>query len=780
MDDLMRDHILYCLTCRFEILARVEMIGMLGKILADVAGHGEADIRVNVDLAHCKLGSFTQLIFGNADSVRHIAAIGIDHLDKLLRNGGRTVQNDRESGQTLDALLQYVETKRRRNQNAVCVARALCGSELIGTVRGTDRDSQRIAAGSADELFYFFRMCIGFLTGLDTDFILNTCERSELSLDDNAVIVSIFNNLTRQRDVVFKGFGGSINHNRSKSAVNAGFAELKRVAVVKMKSNGNFGIQLHGCFNKLYKVSMICIGACTFGYLKNDRAFQLPCRFCDTLNDLHIVDVERTDSISAVIGFCEHFFCGYECHISSPCIKNFQFCENRIFTKSLKYYILFLIYIQVKKNIEIQEILSNFRHGGISMSEKLIGACIFGQSGGPTSVINASAYGVIRTALDAEEITNVYGAAHGIKGVLDDQLYVMEEEDPEELRLLLNTPSSELGSCRYKIADPDVDDTDYKPILEIFKKYNVRYFFYNGGNDSMDTCNKISKYMQKVGYECRVNGVPKTIDNDLFGTDHCPGFASAAKYIATSCMEINKDARVYDTGMVTIVEIMGRHAGWLAASAALATEFGSGPDLIYLPETDFDMEKFLADVEKIYNSCGKVLVAVSEGIHYADGSFVSEAKTSATDGFGHAQLGGLATLLAEVVKNRLKCKVRGVELSLLQRCGAHLASATDINEAFSAGAQAVKAALEGNTDKMVAFERSYDENGKYVCKMKLIPLSDVANFEKKVPLEWINEDQNGVKHEFIDYVLPLIQGEPELPRENSLPRYARLKKVLAK
>ena len=414
------------------------------------------------------------------------------------------------------------------------------------------------------------------------------------------------------------------------------------------------------------------------------------------------------------------------------------------------------------------------------MSEKLIGACIFGQSGGPTSVINASAYGVIRAALDAEEITNVYGAAHGIKGVLDDKLYVMEEEDPDELRLLLNTPSSELGSCRYKIADPDVDDTDYKRILEIFKKYNVRYFFYNGGNDSMDTCNKISKYMQKVGYECRVNGVPKTIDNDLFGTDHCPGFASAAKYIATSCMEINKDARVYDTGMVTIVEIMGRHAGWLAASAALATEFGSGPDLIYLPETDFSMDDFLADVQKVYNETGKVLVDVSEGIHYADGSFVSEAKTSATDGFGHAQLGGLATLLAEVVKNKMGCKVRGVELSLLQRCGAHLASATDIREAQAAGAQAVKAALDGITDKMVAFERSTDENGNYVCGMKLIPLSDVANYEKKVPLEWINDTHNGVKKEFIDYVLPLIQGEPELPRVHSLPRYAKLKKVLAK
>ena len=413
------------------------------------------------------------------------------------------------------------------------------------------------------------------------------------------------------------------------------------------------------------------------------------------------------------------------------------------------------------------------------MSEKLIGSCIFGQSGGPTAVINASAYGVIRAALDAEEITKVYGAAHGIRGVLDDKLYVMDEEDPAELKLLLNTPSSELGSCRYKIADPEKDDTDYKRILEIFKKYNVRYFFYNGGNDSMDTCNKISRYMESVGYECRVMGVPKTIDNDLFGTDHCPGFASAAKYIATSCMEINKDARVYDNGMITVVEIMGRHAGWLAASAALATEFGSGPDLIYLPELDFDMEKFIADVERIYAANGKVLIAVSEGIHYADGRFVSEAKTSATDGFGHAQLGGLATMLAEVLKERTGAKVRGIELSLLQRCGAHLASKTDIDEAFGAGQEAVKQAISGTTGKMVAFEREYID-GKYHCKMVLLPLESVANFEKKVPVEWINEDGNGLKHQFIDYVLPLIQGEPELPLEHSLPRYARLKKVLAK
>ena len=413
------------------------------------------------------------------------------------------------------------------------------------------------------------------------------------------------------------------------------------------------------------------------------------------------------------------------------------------------------------------------------MSEKLIGSCIFGQSGGPTAVINASAYGVIRAALDAEEITTVYGAAHGIKGVLEDKLYVMDEEDPAELELLLHTPSSELGSCRYKIDDPEVDDTDYKRILEIFKKYNVRYFFYNGGNDSMDTCNKVSRYMESVGYECRVMGVPKTIDNDLYGTDHCPGFASAAKYIATSCMEINKDARVYDNGMITIVEIMGRHAGWLAASAALATEFGSGPDLIYLPECDFDLDKFYADVEKVYAKNGKVLVAVSEGIHYADGRFVSEAKTSATDGFGHAQLGGLASTLAELVKERTGAKVRGIELSLLQRCGAHLASATDVNEAFTAGKTAVEAAVKGVTGKMVAFKRVYVD-GKYTCEMELLPLSSVANYEKKVPLEWINEEQNGLKHEFIDYVLPLIQGEPKLPLENSLPRYARLKKVLAK
>jgi len=409
----------------------------------------------------------------------------------------------------------------------------------------------------------------------------------------------------------------------------------------------------------------------------------------------------------------------------------------------------------------------------------LKGACIIGQSGGPTSVINASAYGVIRTALDNEAITKVYGAEHGIKGVLNDRLIDMDQEDPAELELLPYTPSSALGSCRYKMADPDVDDTDYKRILEIFKKYDVRYFFYNGGNDSMDTCNKISKYMQKVGYECRVMGVPKTIDNDLFGTDHCPGFASAAKYIATSCMEVYQDARVYDTGMVCVIEIMGRHAGWLTAAAGLATAAGAGPDLIYLPETDFDMDKFLAEVKKVYEEKGNCMVAVSEGIHYADGAFVSEAKTSSTDGFGHAQLGGLAALLAEKVKGATNAKVRGIELSLLQRCGAHLASQTDIDESFMSGKAAVENAVAGLTDKMVGFER-VTEDGKYVCRTKLFNLTDVANTEKKVPLEWINAEQNGVTQAFVDYALPLIQGETKLKKENGLPRFAKLKKVIAK
>ncbi|MBS5587004.1 MAG: 6-phosphofructokinase [Clostridiales bacterium] len=411
---------------------------------------------------------------------------------------------------------------------------------------------------------------------------------------------------------------------------------------------------------------------------------------------------------------------------------------------------------------------------------QLKGACIIGQSGGPTSVINASAYGAIKTALESDSITRVLGALNGIKGVLDDNLIDMGKEDPEELALMKHTPSSALGSCRYKLKDPDVDDTDYKRILEIFKKYDVRYFFYNGGNDSMDTCNKISKFMLKNGYECRVMGIPKTIDNDLYGTDHCPGFGSAAKYIATTCMEVYRDARVYDTGMVTIIEAMGRNAGWLAASAALATYKGNGPDLIYLPELPFDMDKFLASVKEIYAKNGKCIAVVSEGIRDKDGVYISEYanKDMAKDNFGHAQLGGLAAYLAARCKEATGAKVRGIELSLLQRCAAHVASKTDIEESFSAGKAAVENAVNGVTDKMVGFERTM-ENGQYKCNIKLFELSDVANTEKKVPLEWINETGDGLKQEYIDYALPLIQGQTDLKIEDGLPRFVNLKKVKA-
>ena len=412
------------------------------------------------------------------------------------------------------------------------------------------------------------------------------------------------------------------------------------------------------------------------------------------------------------------------------------------------------------------------------MSEPVLkGACVIGQSGGPSSVINASAYGVIKTALESEAITTVYGAFHGIKGVLNDRLMIMDKEDPEELARLLYTPSSALGSCRYKIADPEKDDTDYKRILEIFKKYNIRYFFYNGGNDSMDTCAKVSRYMKKAGWDCRVMGVPKTIDNDLYGTDHCPGFSSAAKYIATSIMEVNRDAHVYDTGMITVIECMGRHAGWLTAAAALATAAGEGPDFIYVPEVDFDLDKFIEDVSKCYKEKGNCIAVVSEGIHYADGSFVSEAKASATDGFGHAQLGGLAAMLANVMKERTGAKVRGIELSLLQRCAAHCASGRDIEESFLSGKVAVESAVSGITGKMVGFACSR-ENG-YVCEPKLFDLDEVANYEKKLPLEWINEEGNNILQGFVDYAMPLVQGETPMVKENGLPRFCRLKRVFA-
>ncbi len=412
---------------------------------------------------------------------------------------------------------------------------------------------------------------------------------------------------------------------------------------------------------------------------------------------------------------------------------------------------------------------------------KLVGAAIFGQSGGPSSVINSSAAGVFIEALKhSDVITNVYGAAHGIKGILDEQFYDIGQEDMHELELLRNTPSSALGSVRYKLKAADVDDTDYKRLLEVFKKYNIRYFFYNGGNDSMDTCNKVSKYMQQSGYECRVIGVPKTIDNDLFGTDHCPGYGSAAKYIATSIMELKLDATVYNTGMVCVLEVMGRNAGWLTAAAQLATYKGLGADLIYLPETPFDVDEFLASVKDVCaKNNNKCMVVVSEGIKNAEGKYVGEFVASKTDLFGHAQLGGVGQMLADIIKNELGVKVRAIEFSLLQRCAAHLASKVDVDEAFASGAYAVQAAVAGETDKMVILQRDYSAK-EYKCVPALMDVALAANTEKKIPQEWILPAGKGLTQEYIDYALPLIQGDSKAPLEDGLPRFAHLKKVLVK
>lgn len=413
---------------------------------------------------------------------------------------------------------------------------------------------------------------------------------------------------------------------------------------------------------------------------------------------------------------------------------------------------------------------------------QLKGACMFGQSGGPTSVINASAAGVFVEALGQECITNIYGAAHGIRGILNEEFYDIRKEEIEELVLLKYTPSSSLGSVRYKLKSAEEDATDYNRLLEVFKKYDIRYFFYNGGNDSMDTCNKVSKFMANSGWECRVIGVPKTIDNDLYGTDHCPGYGSAAKYVATTTMEIKLDANVYDTPMITVIEVMGRNAGWLTAASALAEVNGLGPDLIYLPEIAFDIDKFISDVElsmKMNN--GKCLAVVSEGIKDANNTYIAEAlaQNLARDSFGHAQLGGVGSGLANLCKEKFNCKTRAIEFSLMQRCGAHLASKRDVEEAFTAGSMAVKGAIDGLSDKMVVFVREY-HNNEYVCTYEYMDVDKAANTEKTVPLEWIIKNGTGMSKEFISYALPLIQGDAKAPLVNGLPRFARLKKVFVK
>ena len=390
----------------------------------------------------------------------------------------------------------------------------------------------------------------------------------------------------------------------------------------------------------------------------------------------------------------------------------------------------------------------------------LRGSCIVGQSGGPTAVINASAYGVIRSALDNENITNVFGAEHGIRGVLDDKLFDMSKEDPAELALLPYTPSSALGSVRYKLADPEADDTDYQRILEVFKKHDVRYFFYIGGNDSMDTIGKLADYGQRVGSDIRFMGVPKTIDNDLMVTDHTPGYGSAAKYIGVVMKEIIRDATVYGTKYVTIVEIMGRNAGWLTAAAALAkAEDCEGVDMICLPEVPFNVDHFVEKVERMQKEKPSIVIAVSEGVKLEDGRYVCELADDvhAVDAFGHKALTGTARFLANTVARRLDTKTRCIELSTLQRCAGHLTSRTDITEAYQVGGAAAKAAFEGHTGEMVALDRI--SNAPYQCGTSLHPISEVANLEKKVPLEWVNADHTAMTDEFLAYALPLVQAE---------------------
>ncbi len=411
------------------------------------------------------------------------------------------------------------------------------------------------------------------------------------------------------------------------------------------------------------------------------------------------------------------------------------------------------------------------------MAEALKGALIVGQSGGPSPVINASALGVIRTAFASELITKVYGASCGIDGVLEDRLMDMEAAGLIELDKFMYSPASALGSCRTKLPDPAADEEPYKRILETFRKHDVRYFCYIGGNDSMDTCNKISKYMRNAGYECRIMGVPKTIDNDLYGTDHCPGYGSAAKYIATSIMEVARDAAVYSKGAVTVFECMGRHAGWLTAAAALANVNGHCLDYIYLPESDFDMDSFMSDVKRCFEKNGVCNIAVSEGVHYSDGSFITEVMTSATDGFGHVQLGGLAAYLANEIKSRLGYKTRGIEFSLLQRCASHCASGRDAEEAYMSGRAAVESMLDGVSDRMVGLRCERYPHGGYDSHIELFELNKVANFEKKVPKEWITAEGNNLTDDFIAYALPLIQGDAPVRMRNGLPDYTNYRKV---
>ena len=405
--------------------------------------------------------------------------------------------------------------------------------------------------------------------------------------------------------------------------------------------------------------------------------------------------------------------------------------------------------------------------------KKLIGNLLYGQSGGPTAVINSSAYGVITEAKrQSEYIKDVYVMKHGIEGALNDDLIKITDEESENVELLKYTPGSAFGSIRHKLPDFKEDDSKYVRLLYIFRKYNIRYFLYNGGNDSMDTCSKIAEYMDTIDYDVRIIGVPKTIDNDLPFTDHTPGFGSAAKFIANTIMEVHYDMLAYPNGKVTIVEIMGRHAGWLTASAALANLSGFGPDLIYLPEVPFSVERFKNEVKEVYNKKKQCLIAVSEGIANEEGMFISSS-SGIKDAFGHFQLGGVASKLAQVVANDLGISSRSVEFGSTQRAAAHLQSLTDVNEAIRVGEEAVKGIIKGENKKMVIIKRIKDD--PYTVEYNFCDLIACANVEKKIPKNMINKEGNGVTQAFIDYALPLIQGENKNIFKNGIQQFSKFK-----
>lgn len=404
---------------------------------------------------------------------------------------------------------------------------------------------------------------------------------------------------------------------------------------------------------------------------------------------------------------------------------------------------------------------------------------IVGQSGGPTAVINASLYGVVYEALNREDVFgNVYGMINGIEGFLHDQLMDMKPLDASgELELIKTTPGSYLGSCRYKLPE-DLSDTVYPKLFEKFEKYNIGYFFYIGGNDSMDTVSKLSRYAASINSDVRFMGLPKTIDNDLVLTDHTPGFGSAAKYVASTVREIAIDASVYDNKQsVTIVEIMGRHAGWLTAASALARKFkNDNPVLIYLPEVAFDQDAFIEKIKSSLETTSNLVVCISEGIHTADGTFICELGSEVgVDTFGHKMLTGSGKYLENLVKERLGVKVRSVELNVSQRCSSAMLSKTDQKEAIASGSFGVTAAIKGETGKMVAFKRQspLTLDADYVLNYATEDVNEICNKEKTVPLEWISEDGSDVTEAFLAYARPLVRGNVLVPTdEDDLPKFA--------